>query len=133
MKTTLIILILSCASCFAQLIATPETPLPTAAELAADAIVDAINAEIEHRVAVHKIAFETMWKNPRDGATPEAILAKLGTNAALVFAFSSENLNHIDRCAKLVGKTRKDFIADADCTPPRELVFHASGTVTLKP
>ena len=130
---TLLILILSATCARAQLITTPEAPPPSAAELAADSIIDAINSEIEHRVAVHRVAFETLWENKRDGATPEAILAKLGTKAALVFAFSSENLNHIDRCAKLVGKTRKDFTPDADCVPPRTLVFHADGSVTLKP
>lgn len=133
MKITLLALILSCSSCFAQLIATPESPLPTAAELAAESIIDAINAEIDHRVKVHKVAFETLWRNTREGATPEAILLKLGTKAALVLQFAGENIDHIDRCAKLVGKTRADFIPDADCVPPRELVFHSDGTVTLQP
>jgi len=134
MKTLLIlILVLSATYAHAQLIATAEPSPPTAAELAAESIIYTINSEIEHRVKVHKVAFETLWENSRDGATQEAILAKLGTKAALVFAFSSENLNHIDRCAKLVGKTRKDFIPDADCVPPRTLVFHADGSVTLKP
>lgn len=133
MKTTIVALILSCSSCFAQLIATTVAPSPTAAELAAESIIDAINGEIDHRVKVHKIAFETLWKNTREGATPDAILAQLGTNAALVFQFSRENLDHINRCAKLAGKTRKDFLSDEECTPPSELVFHANGTVTLKP
>ena len=130
---TLLILILSATCAHAQLIASAEPPPPTAAELAAESIIDVINSEITHRVAVHKAAFETLWKNTREGATPDAILAQLGTNAALVFQFSRENLDHINRCAKLIGKTRKDFLSDEECTPPSELVFHANGTVTLKP
>lgn len=116
-----------------QLIESPTPPHPPAAQLAAESIIDAINGEIKRRVAVHKIAFETLWKNTREGATPAAILEKLGTKAALIFQFSRENLDHIERCAKLVGKTRADFLSDAECTPPHELVFHPDGTVTLKP
>lgn len=115
----------------AQLIETVK-PEPTAAEAAASSIIETINNEIEHRVAIHKVAFETLWKNTREGATPAAILQQLGTKAALVFQFSRENLDYIDRCAKLVGKTRADFIPDAECIPPQELVFHANGTVTIK-
>jgi hypothetical protein len=117
----------------AQLIESASAPPPTAAKLAAESIVAAINNEITHRVAVHKIAFDTLWKNTREGATPAAILEQLGTSAVLVFQFSRENLDHIDRCAKLVGKTRADFLSDAECTPPHELVYHADGRVTLKP
>lgn len=116
----------------AQLIESAAPP-PTASQIAAESIIEAINGEIKHRVAVHRIAFETLWKNTREGATPAAILEKLGTKAALVFQFSRENLDHIDRCTKLVGKTRADFLSDDECTPPRELIFHANGTVTLKP
>lgn len=115
----------------AQLIETAK-PVPTATEEAAASIITAINAEIEHRVAVHKICFETLWNNTREGATPAAILQQLGTKAALVFQFNRENLDHIDRCAKLIGKTRADFITDVECTPPSELVFHTDGTVTLQ-
>ena len=132
MKHSLIILALIATSLHAQLIETPTTQTP-AAQLAADSIIAAINGEITHRVAVHRVAFETLWRNTREGATPAAILDKLGPKAALVFQFSRENLDHIDRCARLVGKTRADFLTDAECTPPQELVFHANGTVTLKP
>lgn len=114
----------------AQLI-TPATNEKPAAQVAAESIIEAINGEITHRVAVHRVAFETLWHNERDGATPAAILAQLGTKAALVFAFSRENLDHIDRCAKLVGKTRADFLTDAECTPPVALVVHNDGTVTI--
>ena len=129
----LILLLTLCASLsHAQLIPTTVAQAPTA-KLAAESIIDAINGEIKHRVAVHKIAFETLWKNTRDGATPAAILEQLGTSAVLVFRFSRENLDHIDRCAKLVGKSRADFLSDAECTPPHELVYHDDGRVTIKP
>jgi hypothetical protein len=132
MKRLLLLTLCASLSAHAQLIESPTAAPPPAAKLAADSIVDAINGEIKHRVAVHKIAFDTLWKNTREGATPEAILERLGTKAVLVFQFSRENLDHIDRCAKLVGKTRADFITDAECTPPHELVYHADGRVTIK-
>lgn len=134
MKAALILTLALATSCLsAQLIETPTSPPPTAAELAAASIVDAINAEIKHRVDVHRVCFNTLWRNTREGATPAVILQELGTKAKLVFQFSNENLQHIQRCAELVGKTRADFIADVDCTPPVSLVFHADGTVTLAP
>lgn len=117
----------------AQLIDTATAQPPPASQLAAESIIEAINAEIKHRVSVHQIAWETLWLNARPGATPEAILAQLGTNAALVFQFSRENLEHITRCAALVGKQPTDFIEAKYLRSPRELVHHADGRVTLKP
>lgn len=114
----------------AQLIAVTATP-PTAAELAAQSVIDAVNAEITHRVKVHELCWETIWQNPRPGATPAAVLAALGTKAGLIFAFASENLDHIARCAQLVGKTRADFIADEDCIPPLAFTLQSDGRVTL--
>ena len=129
---TLLLLIALAAPLSAQLIDTAK-PAPSKAQLAADSIVDAINNEITHRVAVHKIAWETLWQNTREGATPEAILAQLGTKASLVFQFSKANLEHIAACAELVRKKPTDFIAAKYLSSPHELVYHADGTVTLKP
>lgn len=115
---------------YAQLIETAK-PEPTTAELAAQSVVDSVNAEIVHRVKVHQTCWETIWKNTRPGATPAAVLAALGQRAALIFAFAGENIEHIDRCAKIVGKTRADFIKDEDCIPPLAFTVHADGRVTL--
>jgi hypothetical protein len=133
MKKTILILalsILAFACVHSQLIDTPATAKP-AAQLAAESIVEAINLEIKHRVDVHKVAWETLWQNTRPGATPEAILAQLGTKAALVFQFSRENLEHITRCAALVGKQPTDFIEQKYLATPRQLTFQSNGTVTL--
>lgn len=136
MKHTLAGIILAAAavvtlmSAHAQLIESAK-PVPTNAELAAQSVIDAVNNEITRRVNVHKVCWTTIWHNEREGATPSAVLAALGTRAALVFAFASENLEHIDRCAQIVGKTRADFISDADCIPPLAYTAHADGTITL--
>ncbi len=116
----------------AQLIG-DSLPAVSADKLAADSIVDTINSEIKHRVAVHTICFNTLWRNTRPGATPAAILAQLGTHAKLVFQFANENLTHIGNCAAMVGKTRADFIPDADCIPPLAFTIHEDGTATLNP
>lgn len=126
----LIATVLLAVSGTAQLIETSK-PAPTAAELAAQSVVEAMNAEILHRVKIHEICWNTIWKNERPGATPAAVLAALGTKAGLIFAFASENIDHIDRIAKLVGKTRADFIKDEDCVPPAAFTVHADGRVTL--
>lgn len=122
--------VLTLISAHAQLIETAK-PEPTAAELAAQSIVEVVNAEITHRVKVHQNCWEMIWKNQREGATPAAVLAALGTKAALIFAFAGENLENIERCAQIVGKTRADFISDADCIPPLAFTVHADGKVTL--
>jgi hypothetical protein len=132
MKLIAILLLISTAAASAQLIDTAK-PEPSKAQLAADSIVDAINNEITHRVAVHKTAWETLWKNEREGATPEAILAAMGDKAALVFAFSRANLEHIAACAKLVGKAPTDFLPAEYWSSPREITFHKDGSASLKP
>jgi hypothetical protein len=103
---------------------------PTNAEIAASSIIDSINNEINHRVAVHQICFDTLWNNSRPDATASNILTALGTNAGLVFAFAVENLNHIGRCAAIIGKTREDYIPDSQCVPP-PFTINSDGTATL--
>ena len=113
-----------------QLIDIP-TPTLTAAELAAQSVIDSINAEINHRVEIHRTCFDTIWNNQREGATPAAVLAAMGPRAALVFAFADANLQHINACAQLVGKTLNDFLAPSEYTPPQEVTINNDGTVTL--
>lgn len=127
---TILLLILTIGTASAQLIETAKTE-PTKAQLAAESIVAAINAELTHRVAVHKTAWETLWKNERDGATPEAILAAMGNKAALVFAFSKANLEHIAACAALVGKQPTDFLPAKYWQTPQAITAHDDGTVTI--
>lgn len=133
MKHILTLLIVGAAigSAHAQLIDVPTAPPPSAAEVAAKGVVQIVNTEIIHRAEIQRMAFQRLWHNP--AATPAQVLQSLGTRAKLVFQFSAENLQHIQRCAELVGKTRADFIADVDCTPPVQLVFHNDGTVTIQP
>lgn len=104
-------------------------PDPSAGEEAAQSVLDSVNSELLRRCNVHRASFDLIWRNRK--ATPSQVLATLGTRAGLVFAFAHENLDHIDRCAKIVGKTRADFISDADCIPPLAFTAHADGTITI--
>lgn len=113
-----------------QLIPTPDLQ-PSAAELAAQSIIDAINNEIAHRGRVHETAWDTIWANEREGATPAAILAQLGTHAALVFAFSRINLQHIAACCDLVGKQPTDFLPVKYWETPHPITVHDDGSVTI--
>lgn len=118
------------SSASAQLIEPPAST-PTPAQQVAQDLAALVNQEITRRVMVHQIAFAKIWRN--ENATAAESLAALGNKAALIFGFASENLDHIDRCAKMVGKTRADFIPDADCVPPLAFTVHADGTVTIAP
>jgi len=132
MKHTLFFLLLSITSTFADAPAKliePPSSAPSAAKLVAQDLVDMVNDEITRRVMSHQIGFAKIWRNEK--ATAAESLAELGTRAALVFAFASENIDHIDRCARMVGKKRSDFIRDEDCIPPLPFTVHADGTVTL--
>lgn len=112
-----------------QLFAAEEKPEPPAAELVAEELTRAINAEITRRVATHRDMFNAFWRNHR--ATPDEIAAALGTKARLFFQVAAENAGHIARLAALVGKKPEDFLPPEDSARPRELAFHEDGTVTV--
>jgi hypothetical protein len=113
-----------------RLINIPTTP-PEATELVAQGIVDVVNTQITHRVAIHNNCFITLWLNTREGFTLAAVLATLGTKAVHIMQFANKNRDHIVRCANRFVKTRADFITDTGRTPPEQLDYHANVTVTL--
>ncbi len=130
MKILLILAALA-GSASAQLFTSPapvEKPRP---QQFAEHLTQMIDAELKHRIAVHRDAFTSIWLNGSAGPTASEVFAALGTNAALVCAVADENLTHIDRLAKLIGKTRADFIPDAECIPPMSITVNSDGTVTL--
>lgn len=119
------------ATLHAQLIPTvPPAEKPREQQFA-EHVIDTVNAEILRRVAVHRELFNSVWNNGSQGPTAAEVLGAMGTKAALIFAFANENLSHIDRCAKLVGKTRADFLSDEAITPPLAFTVNNDGTVTV--
>lgn len=116
--------------CLAQeLIPTTPPPEKTAAEKIADSIVETLNGEIKHRVEVHKQLVDVLWHDER--ATPDAILAALGTKAKLLFQVSAANKAHLTTLAALVGKSIDDFLPAEYQTPPLAFTIHNDGTVTI--
>lgn len=126
MKAIALILSLFCLPLFAagdapELIPV-EKPQRTAAQDIADKLAEDINAEISRRVELHQSLFQSFWKNP--DATPEQIAEALGTKARTFFAVAAENVAHIERLAKLVGKTLDDFLPAADRERPKDILIN---------
>ncbi|MBB5033177.1 hypothetical protein [Prosthecobacter vanneervenii] len=134
MKTLLIVIfcMLSASSMQAQIFDSTSTP-PSAAELTAKAMGEGIVNQIKARAADHIGKWNDLWRNPRPGATPAAILEKMGTDAAKVFAFAALNVAHIEQCAAMLGKQRSDFLPDEYCSPALPITVHQDGTVTITP
>ncbi len=112
----------------AQLITAPQTP--PAQRIAAELCTE-LNGEFDRRVSMHRLLFGKFWRNAE--ATPDAIAAALGTQAARLFLISAENSNHIDRLAEQLGKDVSDYIPNEDRIPPRTVTLNANGTVTIAP
>jgi hypothetical protein len=108
----------------------PVTPtVKTPAEICADSLVEALNNELKHRIAIHEALFADFWHNAN--ATPDEINAALGNKAAAVFRASAENLAHLTRIAAIAGVSIDDLIPAEHRTSPRAVSIHTDGTVTL--
>ncbi len=103
---------------------------PPASQRIAKQLLKQLNEQLDNRVNIHKGSFYDFWQNSE--ATPDAILADMGTDAALWLNAARENVSHLHRLALLVGKTVADYLPADMLNPPREFVSHPDGTVTLK-
>lgn len=131
MKTFFLIalsLVVHLAPAQAQIITAPAT---SPAVTIAQGVAQELNQEFLRRVGMHRRLFNAVWRSP--DATPDDIIAALGNQGARLFQLSSENLQHIDRIAELLGKDVSDYIPAADRVPPRQVILHPDGTVTLGP
>lgn len=122
------VLLINLVPAKAQIITVPAT---SPAVTIAQGVAQELNHEFLRRVGMHRSIFATIWRNP--DATPDAIIAALGNQGARLFQLSSENLQHIDHIAELLGKDVSDYIPAADRVPPRQVILHPDGTVTLGP
>ena len=112
-----------------SLIQLPTSELP-AAERIALSLLGKINSQIDSRVQAHKGMWSDFWQN--NDATPEEILAAMGTNAHLMLGSAIESVRHIDEVAKLAGKTAADFLEPEEINGLRPMVANPDGTVTLQ-
>ena len=114
-----------------QLIPLPEPePLP-AAQAIAQSELARVNQLLSDRTSAHKERFAAFWDNSQ--ATPDEILAAMGTNAVLWLQAASESAGHIARLAAIVGKTLDDFLSPEFYVPRRAFVIGQDGSVTLEP
>lgn len=112
-----------------SLIQLPTTQ-PPAAQRIALSLLEKINNQIDSRVQAHKGMWSDFWQN--NDATPEEILAAMGTNAHLLLGSAVESVRHIDEVAKLAGKTAADFLEPEEINGLRPMVANPDGTVTLQ-
>jgi hypothetical protein len=110
---------------------TVTTTQPTAAEVIANCLIERLNYELVSRARAHVQSYDEFWSHP--SATPDEILAAVGSNAATWLACASESVEHIGRLAAIVGKSVTDFIPADKFMPKRAFVIGEGGTVTLAP
>ena len=82
----------------------------TAAELAAESVLTGTNDSFTQRLATRRVLWETVWANPREGATPQAIVDAMGTNAVLIFTASTLDAQFFAALAAAMGTTVEDLV-----------------------
>jgi len=112
-----------------SLITIPTIEVPAAQKIALS-LLERINTQIDSRVQAHKGMWSDFWQN--NDATPEEILAAMGTNAHLMLGSAIESVRHIDSVAQLVGKTAADFLEPEEINGLRPMVANPDGTVTIQ-
>jgi hypothetical protein len=109
---------------------TLPTNQPPAAQRIALSLLEKINGQLDQRVQAHKGMWSDFWQN--NDATPEEILAAMGTNAHLLLGSATESVRHINEVASLAGKTAADFLEPEEIAGLRPMVANEDGTVTLQ-
>lgn len=111
-----------------SLIELPNTELPPAQKIALQLLTD-LNTQLDARVQAHKAMWGTFWDN--SAASPEEILAQLGTGAHLLVKSQTESARHIGEVASWVGKSASDFLEPEHINGLKPLTVHPDGTVTI--
>ncbi len=111
----------------------PTTPVvpPSAAVQIAKSEIDRLNAMLGARIADHRERYLAFWENP--SATPDEILAALGSDARRYLDAASESVGHLARLAALAGLTLGEILPPEYYIPRRAFVFSGDGTITLEP
>lgn len=133
MKSVIFLIVISLWSALApaQELLAPATPAIPPAQAAFNDLAQRINIEIARRVGVHTELWALFWNNP--AATPQQIADAAGNKAALFFAISAENIQHINNLAAKVGKTAADFMPSHLLSTPTRVTINQDGTVTITP
>ena len=109
----------------------PPPALPRA-EAIAKSLLDRLNRELARRANQHAVDFDAFWNDPV--CTPDEILAAMSSDAPLMLATASENLQGFARLAALAGRSLNDVIDPINYMPRRQfLVDEVTSAVTLAP
>ena len=114
-----------------ELIPTNPPALPSAAVQIAKSEIDRLNAMLGARIADHRERYLAFWENP--SATPDEILAALGSDARRYLDAASESVGHLARLAALAGSSLGEILPPEYYVPRRAFVFSGDGTITLEP
>lgn len=107
----------------------PETLLPVEQRIAADMLRN-VDAECLRRIGQHVDWWSAIWES--DEATPQQIIAAMGTSAALFFTIASVNKTQIATVAQVLGKTTEQLgVPDKCMTTPVTVTLHDDGIATL--
>jgi hypothetical protein len=107
----------------------PETMPPVAERIAAD-MLRLVDAECRRRIGNHADWWAAVWESTE--ATPEEIIAAMGSSAALFFTIASVNKQQIATVAQVLGKTTAELgVPDKCMGTPKTVTLHQDGTATI--
>lgn len=107
----------------------PETQPPVAERIAADMLRN-VNVECLRRIGNHRDWWSAIWESPE--ATPQEIIAAMGTSAALFFTIASVNKQQIATVAAVLKKTTADLgVPDKCMGTPMTVTLNPDGTATI--
>lgn len=106
-----------------------ETQPPVAERIAAD-MLRLVDAECRRRIGNHADWWSAVWES--EEATPQEIVAAMGTSAALFFTIASVNKHQIATVAKVLGKSTAELgVPDKCMTTPQTVTLNPDGTATI--
>ena len=107
----------------------PETQPPVAERIAAD-MLRLVDSECRRRIGNHADWWSAVWESQE--ATPEEIIAAMGTSAALFFTIASVNKQQIATVAHVLGKTTAELgVPDKCMGTPKTVTLNPDGTAKI--
>jgi hypothetical protein len=107
----------------------PDPPPPSPAKTAARALLARINSHASQLVAAHRELYSLFWDSP---ATPDEILAEIGTDAAVTLAVAKQSIDNIAALAAIAGQNLDDVLPPEHYVPRRPFVIAEDGSATLE-
>ena len=107
----------------------PETQPPVAERIAAD-MLRIVDGECRRRIGNHADWWSALWESTE--ATPEEIVAAMGSSAKLFFTIASVNKAQIATVAQVLGKTTAELgVPDKCMGTPKTVTLNSDGTATI--